>query len=73
MLQLPSSVAHDEVTQKILNYLQAHGGKAALSDKSSPELIYDTFQVSKAHFKRAIGQLYKNKQIVIEDGGIRLV
>ena len=73
MLQLPSSVAHDEVTQKILTYLQAHDGKAALSDKSSPELIYETFQVSKAHFKRAIGQLYKTKQIVIEDGGIRLV
>jgi predicted RNA-binding protein (virulence factor B family) len=72
MLQLPSAVAHDDLTQKILQHLQAHGGRSPFSDKSSPEDIYREFQVSKAHFKRAIGQLFKQKQIVIEPGQIRL-
>ena len=72
MLQLPSAVAHDDLTQKILAHLQAQGGRSSFSDKSSPEAIYETFQVSKAHFKRAIGLLYKQKQIVIEPTGIRL-
>jgi len=73
ILQLPSTVPHDELTQKILDHLKAHGGAANLSDKSSPEVIYHEFQVSKAHFKRAIGLLYKQQQIVIEPGRIRLV
>lgn len=72
MLQLPSAVAHDDLTQKILQHLQARGGRSSFTDKSSPEDIYREFQVSKAHFKRAIGQLYKQKLIVIEPGQIRL-
>jgi hypothetical protein len=73
MLQLPSAVAHDELAQKILDHLQAQGGRSSFTDKSSPEDIYREFQVSKAHFKRAIGLLYKQQQIVIEPGCIRLV
>ncbi len=73
MLQLPSAVAHDGLTQKILDHLQARGGRSNFSDKSSPEDIYREFGVSKAHFKRAIGLLYKQQQIVIEAGGIRRV
>lgn len=72
MLQLPSSVAHDSLTQKILAHLQANGGSSDFSDKSSPEAIYQTFQASKAHFKRAIGQLYKQKLIELSKNGIRL-
>lgn len=72
MLQLPSAVAHDELTQKILQHLQASGGRSTFTDKRSPEDIYREFQVSKAHFKRALGQLYKQKLIVIEPGQIRL-
>jgi predicted RNA-binding protein (virulence factor B family) len=72
MLQLPSAVAHDELTQKILQHLQASGGRSTFTDKRSPEDIYREFQVSKAHFKRALGQLYKQKRIVIEPGQIRL-
>jgi predicted RNA-binding protein (virulence factor B family) len=71
MLQLPSAVAHDALSQQILAHLQANGGSSPFNDKSPPEDIYRVFQVSKAHFKRAIGQLYKQKQIVIEAGGIR--
>jgi hypothetical protein len=72
MLQLPSAVAHDALTTKILEHLHARGGSSEFTDKSSPEAIYQEFQVSKAHFKRAIGLLYKQQQIVIGKEGIRL-
>lgn len=73
ILQLPSTVPHDAVAQKILDHLKARGGSSNFTDKSSPEAISREFQVSKAHFKRAIGLLYKQQQIVIEPGCIRLV
>lgn len=62
-----------ELTEQILNKLQQNGGKLALTDKSSPELIYETFGVSKKAYKQAIGSLYKDKKIVILDAGIMLV
>ena len=43
-----------------------------MGDKSSPELIYQLFAMSKGTFKKAIGALYKQGEIVIEEDGIRL-
>lgn len=62
-----------ELTEQVLKKLQHNGGKLALTDKSSPELIYATFGVSKKAYKQAIGTLYKDKKIVILDEGIILV
>ncbi|MBV2131020.1 CvfB family protein [Arsukibacterium indicum] len=62
-----------ELTEQVLNKLKQNGGKLALNDKSSPELIYETFGVSKKAYKQAIGTLYKDKKIVILDAGIMLV
>lgn len=62
----------DATSSKILSILEKHGGYIALTDKSPPEMIYDTFGVSKKVFKQAIGGLYKQRRIVIEDQGIRL-
>ncbi len=59
--------------QYILDELKAAGGFIALHDKSSPEAIKDLLGLSKKSFKRAIGSLYKDKQIVIKDDGIELV
>ena len=53
-----------ELTTTIVKKLEQNGGKLALTDKSSPELIYDTFGVSKKAYKQAIGALYKDKKIV---------
>jgi len=61
------------LTDRILTKLQENNGVLMLSDKSSPEAIYNTFGVSKKVFKQAIGALYKKKLIIIDDGGIRLV
>lgn len=63
----------DATSGKILAILEQHGGYIALTDKSPPEMIYDTFAVSKKVFKQSIGGLYKQRKIVIEDRGIRLV
>lgn len=57
----------------ILDFLKAEGGFAKLTDKSPPEIIYDIFGISKKTFKSAIGTLYKQKKIVLEKDGIRLV
>ncbi|WP_333606760.1 CvfB family protein [Arsukibacterium sp.] len=62
-----------ELTKRILDKLKQNNGKLALTDKSSPELIYDMFGVSKKAYKQAIGTLYKDKKIVILDAGIMLV
>lgn len=62
-----------ELTESILDKLKQNNGKLALTDKSSPELIYDMFGVSKKAYKQAIGTLYKDKKIVILDAGIMLV
>lgn len=63
----------DATSAKILAVLEKRGGYVALTDKSAPEIIYDTFGVSKKVFKQAIGGLYKQRRIVIEEAGIRLV
>ncbi|MDE6090916.1 MAG: GntR family transcriptional regulator [Duncaniella sp.] len=44
-----------------------------ISDSASPETIRATFQCSKKDFKKAIGHLYRERKIVITDGGIRLI
>jgi predicted RNA-binding protein (virulence factor B family) len=61
------------LTDSILAKLKANDGVLMLGDKSPPEAIYATFGVSKKVFKQAIGALYKQQLITIEDGEIRLV
>lgn len=63
----------DDTSAKVLSILEQHGGYIALTDKSPPEMIYDTFGVSKKVYKQAIGGLYRQRKILIEDKGIRLV
>ena len=54
----------------ILRMLEAEGGFIPLNDKSSPEAIKDFLQLSKKNFKKAIGNLYKQRKIKIETDGI---
>lgn len=63
----------EELTDKILARLKDNQGFLALGDKSPPEAIYGAFGVSKKVFKQAIGALYKQKLILIESNGIRLI
>ena len=59
--------------QLILNELKDNNGFLPFNDKSDPEVIKEELQMSKKNFKKAIGSLYKQKQIVIKDDGIYLV
>jgi len=63
----------DKYERIILGYLKQQGGFAQVHDKSDPKLISDLFGMSKKAFKKAIGNLYKQKIINIEKDGINLV
>ncbi|WP_296178798.1 CvfB family protein [Pseudomonas sp. UBA1879] len=58
---------------KILATLRQNNGVLPVSDKSDPAVISNLFGVSKGNFKKAIGALYKQGQIVIHADRIELV
>ncbi len=73
-LQATSAVAKPEkLNQAILSHLQANDGVSTLTDSSPPDLIYQAFGVSKTSYKRALGQLYKQRIILIEKHQISLI
>ncbi|PCI95570.1 MAG: GntR family transcriptional regulator [Flavobacteriales bacterium] len=69
-----STLSEVEVlANKIYERLLKEDGKLNFSDKSTPEVIYKEFQVSKKAFRRAAGMLYKERKIVITPEDITLV
>lgn len=63
--------AHEEVVrdaEKILAYL-TRGTGPKVGDATSPERLRDLFGLSKKAFKRAVGRLYKERAVVIDDSG----
>lgn len=71
-LQKPGYKAVDALSASIMYKLRHQKGFIGVTDKSRPEVIADLFGVSKKVFKKAIGNLYKNRLITLEDDGIRL-
>lgn len=63
----------DANTKNIVMKLLDNNGFLKLNDKSTPEDIYFHFGISKKAFKKSIGGLYKERKIVFEDGGIKLL
>ncbi len=59
--------------EKVLDELRANRGFLRLNDDSHPEDIKTVLKMSKKAFKKAIGSLYKQKQIEIKEDGIYLV
>ena len=60
-------------SQVILDELKANRGFLRLSDSSHPEDIKTVLKMSKKNFKKAIGNLYKQKLIEIKEDGIYLL
>lgn len=60
-------------SERILKELHDCGGVINLTDRSSPEAIKNALQMSKRNFKKAVGTLYKQRQIDIKPDGIYLV
>lgn len=63
----------DEDSEKILGLIKENGGFLALHDKSEPEKIREITNMSKNEFKRAVGRLYKQRLICLEEDGLRLL
>jgi len=64
----------DSDVDKILHKLkESSEGFLLLTDKSSPESIKFHLQMSKKSFKKAVGNLYKQKQITIKSDRIELI
>jgi hypothetical protein len=55
---------------RILEALDAAGGRLPFHDDSPPELIREAFQSSKKAFKQALGALYRQRKIHFTPGGI---
>ena len=58
--------------QTILDELRASNGFIALTDKSTPEEIQSVLQMSKKNFKKSLGILYRNKQVLLKEEGVLL-
>lgn len=72
-LRNKSYIQMDSDAEMILKHLEEAGGYLPYHDKTDADIIKDKFQISKNAFKRAVGKLYKNGTITIEDNGIRFV
>lgn len=73
MLQQPGFEKVDEFSTNLYDMLISEGGFLPFTDKSPAEDIYEKFGVSKKTFKKAVGDLYRSRLIILEDNGIRLV
>lgn len=65
--------AAQDSTPMVLEALKDAGGFLPLHDKSDPELIRKELHMSKKNFKKAVGLLYREKKILLEENGIRLI
>lgn len=61
----------DADSAKLLEILDSYSGVLPFTEKASPEVIKRETGLSKAAFKRAVGRLYKERKISLENGKIR--
>ncbi|MGM9975037.1 MAG: S1 RNA-binding domain-containing protein [Clostridiaceae bacterium] len=72
----PRKAAKEELPvleEKIIEYLKSNNGFMTFNDRTSPEEIYNVFNVSKNYFKNALGGLMKKKLIAQDEKGTRLI
>lgn len=72
MLQKPGAGKVDDFAKTLLEHIRSNGGRTPLNDKTPAEEIYAMFGVSKKTFKKAVGDLYKKRLVVLQDDGIVL-
>jgi len=73
MLQKPGFEKIDDFSVKLHELLKEADGFLPFTDKSPADEIYDHFGISKKTFKKAVGDLYKKRVILLEKDGLRLV
>jgi uncharacterized protein len=69
-LRPPGAAGRDEDTQGLLRALEANGGFLPLHDGSSPEEVSRLLKMSKKAFKRAAGNLYRQRLVRLSPQGI---
>ncbi|MFA6661558.1 MAG: S1-like domain-containing RNA-binding protein [Bacilli bacterium] len=57
----------DRDIEIIEEYLKNHYGVMNYSSNTSPEVIKSVFKMSKSSFKKALGSLYKDEKVILED------
>ena len=72
-LQKQDQLAREELTERIIAFLEANDGTSTLTDYSPPESIYKQYAVSKGNYKNALGKLYKQRRISISKDKITLL
>lgn len=72
-LQKKGQKAVHDFSDILLEHLRTNGGFTPIGDKSPAEEIYALFGVSKKVYKKAVGDLYRQRLITIEDDGLHLV
>lgn len=73
MLQPSGKQQRLTFAQTLLDYIEEHDGVCNYGDKSEADDIKREFQVSKKVFKKAIGDLYKQRLITVEPLRLTLV
>lgn len=72
-MHLDNKQQRQTLEQSILDDLEAHDGLSTITDKSTPDEIYAHFKVSKGAYKKALGNLYRQKKIILSKQSVRLV
>ncbi|MGL4292874.1 MAG: CvfB family protein [Bacteroidales bacterium] len=58
--------------QTILDALEDNDGFLPFNDRTDPDILMQEFHCSKKNFKKALGALYKQKKISLQENGIKL-
>lgn len=72
-LQRQNERSRQELTNRILAYLESNEGTSTLTDYSPPGAIYKQYSVSKRNYKKALGALYKQRLISVSKDKIMLL
>ena len=64
-------VLSDEVI--ILNYIKQNGGMMPYTAKTNADIVEEVFHMSRKAFKRALGDLYKKREIYFDEENTYLV
>lgn len=70
-LRSKAYIQMDTDAERVMEIIDSYAGVLPFTEKATPEIIFRETGLSKAAFKRAVGRLYKERRITINDGKIR--
>lgn len=73
LLEKPGYEKTSSLSEQILEIIKANGGFMDVTDKTAPDRIAELFGMSKRNFKQALGSLYKDRLVVLEEEGVRVI